>query len=282
MVIVELFDRGREHTISIPKAVLTVVTPAIYLFVGLVLVFAYNDIIAAAKDTARYDWLFMRADSFLLHGHSVTELARKTSSTIPSWTYSVAESLYFGMFDQMGAALLLISICLGIRQGLRFVGAQLTAYYLALAIFFLWPSMGPFYMCSDHFAHFPKWLATYGIQQHEVWKAKLVSGPARASARVDTDYFIAFPCLHIAHPLIVLWFTRQWKRITYVLVAYDMLLVPAILLLEWHYVVDLIGGAAVAALAIWLNHRAEDVDSSAHDESDVLERQSTPAAIAVG
>jgi hypothetical protein len=34
---------------------------------------------------------------------------------------------------------------------------------------------------------------------------------------------------------------------------YDVVLIPAILLLEWHYVVDLLGGVVVAALAIALN-----------------------------
>jgi hypothetical protein len=38
------------------------------------------------------------------------------------------------------------------------------------------------------------------------------------------------------------------------LVIYDVLLIPSILLLEWHYVVDLIGGVGVAVLAIAVNY----------------------------
>lgn len=162
------------------------------------------------------------------------------------------------MFDQVGAALLLISVCFGTKRGLRFVGTILTAYYLALIIFYLWPSMGPFYTCVGHFAHFPHWLTTYGIQQVIISNAKFISGPHRALNRIGTDYFIAFPSLHVADILIVLWFVRRWKRIVYVLIAYDILLIPCILLLEWHYVVDLIGGAIVAGIAIWLNNPHED------------------------
>ena len=61
--------------------------------------------------------------------------------------------------------------------------------------------------------------------------------------------------------------TRQQKRIVMVLAAYDVLLVAAILLLEWHYAVDIIGGIAVAIAAIalvdgrefwmWMTRRAE-------------------------
>ena len=58
--------------------------------------------------------------------------------------------------------------------------------------------------------------------------------------------------MHIAQPLVVLWFLRRWKRIAYTLVAYDIVLVPAILLLEWHYLTDVIGGMIVAGIAIWL------------------------------
>jgi hypothetical protein len=87
-------------------------------------------------------------------------------------------------------------------------------------------------------------------------KAQLLA-TNRSLSQVDTDYFVAFPCLHIAQPLIVAWFLRKWKRIVVFLLAYDALLIPAILLLEWHYFVDIVGGVAVAALAIALNRQAK-------------------------
>ena len=68
--------------------------------------------------------------------------------------------------------------------------------------------------------------------------------------RISTDYLIAFPCMHIAQPLIVLWFLRRWRRMLIVLCAYDCLLIVSILLLEWHYLVDVIGGILVAGIAI--------------------------------
>ena len=67
---------------------------------------------------------------------------------------------------------------------------------------------------------------------------------------IGTGYFIAFPCMHIATPVVALWFLRQWRRLAVTLLGLDILLCAAIVLLEYHYVVDLIGGVAVAALAI--------------------------------
>jgi len=37
-----------------------------------------------------------------------------------------------------------------------------------------------------------------------------------------------------------------------VLAVYDVFLVPAILMLEWHYFVDMLGGIAIAAVVIWI------------------------------
>ena len=63
--------------------------------------------------------------------------------------------------------------------------------------------------------------------------------------------------MHIAQPLIVVWYLRCHKRIALCLVAYDAVMAVAICLLEWHYFVDLLGGAIVAALAIVIV-RSED------------------------
>jgi hypothetical protein len=79
---------------------------------------------------------------------------------------------------------------------------------------------------------------------------------------VPMGFYIAFPCMHIAQPLIVLWFLRQWKRMVAALVTYDLLLIAAIILLEWHYFADLLGGVAVAITAILLTARISQIKPS--------------------
>ena len=184
-----------------------------YLFTGLVLVFAYNDVIAAVKDMSGYDWFFLKADSYLPHGGTISDLVRKASLTLSPRAFAFAETTYYRMFDQVGAAIILISVWQGAKRGLQFVGTMLTAYYMALVIFYFWPSMGPFYTCPDHFVHFPHWLKTYDFQRTFIANAKLMSSQYKSLSKVNTDYFIAFPSLHIALPIIVLWFMRRWRRI---------------------------------------------------------------------
>ena len=51
-----------------------------------------------------------------------------------------------------------------------------------------------------------------------------------------------FPSMHVAHAAIAMWFCRRWTRISKLLLIYNVVLVPVILLLEWHYLVDILGG----------------------------------------
>jgi hypothetical protein len=60
--------------------------------------------------------------------------------------------------------------------------------------------------------------------------------------------------MHIVWPLIVTWFLKRWKRILSLLLTYDVLLIIAIILLEWHYLVDILAGILIAGLAILTIH----------------------------
>ena len=56
--------------------------------------------------------------------------------------------------------------------------------------------------------------------------------------------------MHIVQPVIVIWFLRRWRRMVVALALYALLIVAAVLLLEMHYVIDVIVGLFVAALAV--------------------------------
>lgn len=243
--------RERLKSGNLRKVLSAALTPACYLFAGFLLIFAYNDIILSLRFYGAADATFSAMDKWLLHGASVSTLCHWAVHIFPVSVFSFLELIYFGMFAQIGAALLLTSLYYGKSRGLRFVGTILTAYYLALVLFYLWPSQGPYYLCTVHFSEFPNMLRTYAIQKQSILNSQALWNHAPLR-RISTDYYIAFPCMHVVQPLIALWFLRRWKRIATVLAAYDVLLVAAILLLEWHYAVDLIGGVLVAMAAIAL------------------------------
>jgi hypothetical protein len=226
-----------------------ILPPAIYMFLGLLLVSAYNDIILSVRFFAADDAAFNSMDQWLLHGLSVSRVCHWSLQAFPISFFHFLEFIYYGMFAVVGAALILTCQHHGRLRGLQFVGAILTAYYLALLLFYIWPSQGPYYLCSDHFSQFPPVLKTYAAQKGSIAGAQALWNHQRLS-RISFAYYIAFPCMHIVQPLIAMWFLRAWKRMILVLAAYNVTLVVAIVLLEWHYVVDVLAGVVIAVFAI--------------------------------
>lgn len=251
LMVLEVLDRFSAGRKTAWRMASNIVVPASYFFIGLILVFCYNDVIASAVDVNTYTTTYLRLDSILLFGSGVSEIAHAVMGRLPVSAYNLLEGIYFGMFAQLGVGILLIAVAHGKRRALAYVGTLLTAYYLALGVFAIWPAAVPASICPDHFSKFPESAALYGVQQATVQKPKLFFSDA-PPPQIDTDYFILLPCMHIALPLIMLWFIRRWRRLTAVLLLYDLLLCGAILLLEQHFLIDLIGGVIAAAVAIAL------------------------------
>jgi hypothetical protein len=241
--------RERRTPREFRQAAGAVLLPAFYLFAGFLLVLAYNSIIVSVRFNFAYDPAFNAMDRWILHGWTVSDLSHWAVRTFPLPFFRFLEFIYFGMFPQIGAGIILVALYDGKHRGLQFVGTILMAYYLALGLFYLWPSQGPYYFCPAHFLRFPSTLQAYTIQKSFIAHSLALWNHVPIH-RISTDYFIAFPCMHIAQPLIVMWFLRRWKPMLIALCAYDTLLIVAILLLEWHYLVDILGGALVAGVAI--------------------------------
>ncbi len=247
VAVVEVHERLKPN--GLLRSASAILPPAIYLFAGLLLVSAYNDIILSVRFFAADDLLFNSMDQWLLRGLSVPQMCHWALQVFPISFFHFLELIYYGMFAVAGAALILTCQLHGRQRGLQFAGALLTAYYLALGLFYIWPSQGPYYLCSGHFSAFPRVLTTWATQKVSLAGAQALWNHERLR-RIAFDYYIAFPCMHIVQSLMALWFLRSWKRIRITLAAYNVLLAVAIVLLEWHYVVDVLAGVLVAGLAI--------------------------------
>ncbi len=246
VALLELLNRQKRGLRHLTPAIFA---PAAYLFFGFLMVLAYNNVIVSMRYNFATDPALAAIDHWMLHGHSVSELTHWSLQALPLSFFKALEFIYFGMFLQIGATLILLALCDGRTQALQFVGTILTSYYLALIIFYIWPAQGPYTLCPSHFSRFPSSLQSYTIQKTLIphalalWRREPIS-------RISTDYFIAFPCMHIVQPIIVLWFLRRWRRMVIALAVYDLLLIAAILLLEMHYVIDIVVALPVALVAI--------------------------------
>jgi hypothetical protein len=238
---------------SFMRASLGILVPALYFSAGFVLISSYNVLIGSYRYFASYDHLFNSIDKILMFGWSVPQVSRILAEKASPSIFVLLEKSYFFMFPQIGAAIILLSIQSGGRRAMRFVGTIALAYQLATLIYFCCPSLGPFYLSNPISAGLPRALATTQIQAELVQKLQLLWRTGTKGS-IGLDFYIAFPCMHIAQPLIVLWFLRSMKRVVWVLGVYDFLMLFSIVLLQWHYVVDLAGGAAVSFVAIMIFH----------------------------
>lgn len=250
IAILELFERG--DLARMRRSSTVILGAAAYLFVGLVLMMCYNDVIASLKYAGSYVEALNHLDALLFGGLTVPHLANAASHWLPERVFSLLGIVYFSMFGQVGTGLFITGFS-GKKRAFQYVGALLTATYIALAIFYLWPTMGPFALGSASHQQ-----AMSGIQQvqHALVRQAHALAAHQYASGVGTDYYIGFPCMHIANPLIVLWFLRKRKRIAALLIMYDVVLVAAIILLQWHFFSDLVGGVLVAALSIFLTARS--------------------------
>jgi len=231
---------------SLKNAVASTVLPSAYLFVSLILVMSYNDVIATFRFDGSWDFKLNQADKLLLGGYTVSAISSRVLAASPTWIVPLMQVIYAALFPAVGCCIILIGLRCGRKRSMQFVGAIVTGYYLGLIIFFFVPATGP-YILRPHSMPLPN-VTIYVAQAGFIEKLAILHN--RHLTLVGIDYYVALPCLHITQPVIILWFVRKWRPISLIFSTFSILLIPSILLLEEHYVVDLIGGIFIAILAI--------------------------------
>jgi hypothetical protein len=247
LLLVELAERCNSKGERFYRKAASIFLTAAYLFFGVTLVIVYNDIIVASRFPLSYDAALNRLDTAVLLRHSVSSIAHTMFVVLPPRWITFLDFAYFQMFLVMGGTLL-VSSYTSCKRGVQFAGACLTAYYVTLLIFYLWPTYGPYVYCNTHAAEYPRNLTSYVFQISGMPNLQAIA--QRKTLYLGTGYFIAFPSMHIGLPLIAMWFMRSWRRVFSCLAAYTCVLAVAVVILEWHYAVDVLGGLAVAAIAL--------------------------------
>jgi hypothetical protein len=227
----------------------SVIAPGAYLFVGLLTAFGYSVVGVTVRFEPNFDSLLQRIDYFLLLGHSVSQISHQFAAWAPPFIPSVLLVWYALMFPQVGAALMVCSAMVGRSYAMKFVSTILFAYLISVVVFFIFPTHSPYFTCPDHtFSKLPAWMIEF--QENYVRTATARFHGLRSP--IGPEYYISFPCMHIAQPLIAMWYLRRFRRVLTVLVPVNVVLALSIVLLEWHYAIDLVGGALVAAVSILL------------------------------
>jgi hypothetical protein len=251
----EMVERRAE---GFQPAMLGVFFPALYLFCGLVVVSLFNHALAGIRYAATYDVLFSHLDQLIFHAN-VANMAHWSMSHLPLGFFRFLEVVYYGMFAQITATLIFIVLRGNQHYGVKYVRTLLTCYAIAVMVFAICPVKGPYSIGTLHQMTYPRSLPTFWAEEvflervRAIYAHNLTPDMLAVSFK---DYYVGFPSLHTALPIIGLWFLRPWKRLARPLVfCYILLLVPSIVLLEWHFLMDIAGGVATAFLSIWLVER---------------------------
>ena len=239
----------RGAKIGLP--ILSIAGAAILFSVGFSIMAMLNVVVARLRFDGGYDALLNHVDSWILAGYTVPRFVDYAVSHFSRAWFSIAEGIYAALFPMIGAMILLLGSKRGWREPFRFVCMILTAYAISLAVFFFIPAGGPFMLSSNLSDTFP----TLGVTFYQRFVVAQFAGLLAHRSVASASYLIACPSMHMAQATVLAWAARPWRRLGIILTAYAVILAPAILLLEEHYVVDLIVGIAVAGLAItiWQN-----------------------------
>src|SRR5271167_4426074 len=204
-----------------------------YLASGILIGIYYGAVVVSVRGYNLYDVAFAKVDSVLLFGHSVIGISHSATALVPA-----AEYIYLAMFGIVGAGVILLCLSGQAQAAFEMASSIIGAYIISTICFALWPSAGPFSLCPDHLSHFSHQSVSLPIQERALSSAARL-WQHKGVVTVPLAYFISFPAMHLTQPLIVAWFLRRWKRVSAIIVIYCMLLIPAILILEWHYFADI-------------------------------------------
>lgn len=221
------------------RRILDAILVWLYLAFGIDVAVLFSSVVVTFRPCTAWDSALNNLDAHLMFGLTVVTLSHRAAPA-----YGIAELVYYGIFGLMGAGILFLCLAGDQRAAFQMCGAILVAYYLSLVIFWFIPALGPF-----AFGGLPMNLWTSATQHASLINATFLYHHA-GWVSPPGAYYVAFPSLHMAQPLIVAWFLRRWRWVSRVIFGYCVLLVPAILILQWHYLVDILGGLAVAFVGV--------------------------------
>jgi hypothetical protein len=211
----------------------------LYLAIGIKIAFGFSSVVVSLKPCTEFDSALNRLDSRLMFGWTVVHLSQMSAPL-----YSIASEIYYSIFGIMGAGIAFLCLAGDRGYAARLSGAILTAYFISLVVFFFVPAQGPFLSNP-----MPSGSFTSALQAMSLTNARFLYHHS-SWITPPSAYYVAFPSLHVAQPLIVAWFLRRWRRVSGVLFGYCALLIPSIIILRWHYLVDILGGILVATIAV--------------------------------
>lgn len=199
-----------------------------------------NDADILATDLAIYGQIY---------GHAV-----KVNELFPwhpsKWIFSLFETAYFFLFCEVFVVIFVYA-----RQRISpagFFASALSAYLFALLVYCIYPVSGPHYFVPESLAEPFRSTRTFALmtQMNMSYEDILAGRPTSGFA-----YLVALPSLHVTMAVLMQGFLRVSKVHFWALLPANVLMALSTVYLGYHYLVDVVGGVALAAVVLAV-HRA--------------------------
>lgn len=166
------------------------------------------------------------------------------------------DDFYLRIFDQM-AAVSLFLIGAGKRsERIVFQSALALCYLFGAVSYFILPGFGPAFFDSDAYAF---------LQGHGLWAPVVQQALAANSLSVTNgtvsalppyQFLACMPSLHMTHELVMLYYARHDRVFFSAKLVGVLLSGVAVIVLGWHYLIDIFGGVGLALVAVFVAERA--------------------------
>lgn len=159
--------------------------------------------------------------------------------------------IYNRFFHHMILTSVLLFALRRAREQNEYLAALLFCYLAGAPLYHLLPAAGPVYFEPEYYEHVraqPELVTNF--LHHWLFRQTTLVTQGEAHALLTWTYVAAMPSLHVAHEVVMTWYSRR-SRIAFALSAtFTLSTVVSIMVLGWHYFIDAIAGATLAAVAI--------------------------------
>jgi membrane-associated phospholipid phosphatase len=162
----------------------------------------------------------------------------------------LSDWVYFHFFEHMALVTVLLVALRKRTEGTEYLGALALCYLIGGLAYHAFPAWGPSYAEPQYFEFLKqRSLTASGIRR---WLEYNTDGVAHGTARElrTWGYVACMPSLHVAHELVILYYSRSSRPAFLLSLAFTLLTLLAVVVLGWHYPLDSLGGALIAAVAI--------------------------------
>lgn len=161
--------------------------------------------------------------------------------------------IYNRFFHHMILTSVLLFALRRAREQNEYLAALLFCYLAGGPLYHLLPAAGPVYFEPEYYEHVraQPGLVT-NFLQHWLFRQTSLVTEGKANTLLTWTYVAAMPSLHVAHEVVMTWYSRRSKIAFALSASFTLATVVSIMVLGWHYFIDGIAGATLAMTAIFI------------------------------